>query len=104
MLDSAGEKWHGYGMRIGVKKKGCSGLTYQMKIDKIQEKDEVLDFRGKLVNLDFKILVDAKDSFYLFGTKIDFIFDEISSKFVFGNPNATNVCGCGESFEITQKP
>lgn len=47
---------------------------------------------------DLKLYVDHKSVFHVFGTTIDYVSDEISSKFVFKNPNAKQSCGCGESF------
>ena len=42
--------------------------------------------------------MDHKSVFHVFGTTIDYVRDELSSKFVFKNPNAKKACGCGESF------
>ena len=48
-----------------------------------------------------KVLIDPKSSIYLKGITIDFS-DGLNGKgFVFKNPNATNTCGCGESFSIS---
>ncbi len=84
-----------YGLRIGVKGGGCSGLTYDMGFDgEHKDGDTVLSFD------DLKLYVDGKSLFYLSGTQLDFS-DGLNGKgFVFNNPNATKTCGCGESFGV----
>lgn len=84
-----------YGLRVGVKGGGCSGLTYQLSFDaKQNENDTVIEKDG------LKLFVDAKSLFYLSGTVLDFS-DGLNGKgFIFNNPNAVRTCGCGESFGV----
>ncbi|MCL4547228.1 MAG: iron-sulfur cluster insertion protein ErpA [Bacteroidetes bacterium] len=84
-----------YGLRVGVKGGGCSGLTYQLGFDGEQkEGDMVIEKDG------IKLFVDGKSLFYLSGTILDFS-DGLNGKgFVFNNPNAKKTCGCGESFGV----
>lgn len=84
-----------YGLRIGVKGGGCSGLTYQLGFDaEARENDTVIE------KDDVKLYVDGKSLFYLSGTVLDFS-DGLNGKgFVFNNPNAVKTCGCGESFGV----
>jgi iron-sulfur cluster assembly protein len=87
-------KGENFGLRLSVVGGGCSGLTYKMDFDEQKEKDNVLDFNG------VKVLVDLKSSIYLKGITLDYK-DGLNGKgFVFVNPNATNTCGCGESFSV----
>jgi len=82
------------GLRLGVTGGGCSGLSYKIEFSEPREKDNVMDFG------DIKILIDPKSSIYLKGVELDFK-DGLNGKgFVFSNPNATNTCGCGESFSV----
>jgi iron-sulfur cluster assembly protein len=82
------------GLRLAVSGGGCSGLSYKIEFSEILEKDNVLDLG------DIKILIDPKSSIYLKGVELDFK-DGLNGKgFVFNNPNATNTCGCGESFSV----
>ena len=84
------------GIRVGVSKGGCSGLTY--KIDYAKEVvagDEVIE-----LNEQAKILVESNAILYLLGTTMDYIEETLSSRFVFQNPNEKNTCGCGESFNV----
>lgn len=84
-----------YGLRVGVKGGGCSGLTYSLGFDaESKEGDTVIEKDG------FKLFVDGKSLFYLAGTELDFS-DGLNGKgFVFNNPNAKKTCGCGESFGV----
>lgn len=84
-----------YGLRVGIKGGGCSGLTYQLGFDGEQsEGDTIIEKEG------VKLLVDGKSLFYLTGTILDFS-DGLNGKgFIFNNPNAKKTCGCGESFGV----
>tara|TARA_B100001027_G_C16115984_1_gene262693 strand:+ start:274 stop:597 length:324 start_codon:yes stop_codon:yes gene_type:complete len=93
LLQNRGKK--SKGIRIGIKTKGCSGLTYSLEfVDDIQKADEKLSFDN------FNLFIDPKATFFLIGTKIDFVEDELQSGFQFLNPNEKGRCGCGESFHI----
>ncbi len=84
-----------YGLRVGVKGGGCSGLTYSLGFDaEAREGDTTIESSG------VKLFVDGKSLFYLSGTQLDFT-DGLNGKgFVFNNPNAVKTCGCGESFGV----
>lgn len=82
------------GLRLGVVGGGCSGLSYKIDFGEKKEKDNVQDYG------DFKVYIDLKSSIYLKDVILDFK-DGLNGKgFVFSNPNATNTCGCGESFSV----
>lgn len=84
----------GKGLRLGVVGGGCSGLSYKIEFSEIKEKDNIQDYG------DFKVCIDPKSSIYLKGVELDFK-DGLNGKgFAFSNPNATNTCGCGESFSV----
>jgi iron-sulfur cluster assembly protein len=83
------------GIRIGVRTKGCSGLSYTLEFaDKQEPMDEVIDAEG------IKLLVDPKASLFLIGTEMDYEEEKLKSGFVFRNPNEKGRCGCGESFHV----
>ena len=84
-----------YGLRVGVKGGGCSGLSYSLGFDNdMKEGDTVIDVES------IKLFIDGKSLFYLSGTELDFS-DGLNGKgFVFNNPNAVKTCGCGESFGV----
>ncbi len=82
-------------VRVGVKSGGCSGLSYDLKFDSIQnEEDKMFE------NNDIKIIIDKKSFLYLVGTTLDFSGGLNGTGFVFKNPNANRTCGCGESFSL----
>ena len=82
------------GLRLAVIGGGCSGLQYKIEISDKKEKDNI-------VNLgDINVFIDPKSTIYLKDVVLDFQ-DGLNGKgFVFTNPNATNTCGCGESFSV----
>jgi len=83
------------GIRIGVRSKGCSGMSYTLEFaDKQEPMDEVVEAHG------VKLLIDAKASLFLIGTEMDYEEEKLKSGFVFKNPNEKGRCGCGESFHV----
>ena len=83
------------GVRVGVKSGGCAGMSYVMEYAKeVKPNEEVIEDKG------VKVLIDPKAIMYLLGTEMDYKKEELSSTFVFKNPNETERCGCGESFKI----
>ena len=83
------------GVRVSVKTGGCAGMSYVMEYTKeANPNDEVIEDKG------VKVFVDSAAVMYLLGTVMDYKQEEMSSTFVFNNPNETERCGCGESFKI----
>ena len=83
------------GVRVSVKTGGCAGMSYVMEYTKdVNPSDEVIEEKG------VKVFVDSAAIMYLLGTEMDYKKEELSSTFVFNNPNETERCGCGESFKI----
>ena len=90
------EKGDTVGLRIGIKKGGCAGMSYTVEYaDEVKKSDEIVEDKG------VKVLVDPKAVLFLLGTEMDFKVDKMSATFVFNNPNQTSACGCGESVAIT---
>ncbi|WP_022978101.1 HesB/IscA family protein [Nevskia ramosa] len=86
----------GYGLRIGVKKSGCSGYAYVLDYaDAPGEADEVFDAYGA------KVVVAKEHLSFLNGLTLDFQRDGLNEAFKFKNPNVTGECGCGESFAVS---
>lgn len=89
------KRGHGVGLRIGVKRTGCSGWTYQLDYaDEIDADDVVFD------DGDVKVVVDSKSLPLIDGTEVDFVKEGLNESFKFRNPNVKGECGCGESFSI----
>ncbi len=92
-LYAAGEQ--GRLLRVGVKTKGCSGLSYGLSwVDAPAPTDETVKDKGMTV------LVDRKASLFLIGTVMDYEVKALSAGFTFTNPNEKGRCGCGESFHV----
>ena len=90
------EKENGMALRLGVRKTGCSGWAYEVSIaSELMNEDEVFEDKG------VKIVVDRESLPFLQGSKIDFTVSGLNRTFKFENPNATDECGCGESFTIS---
>jgi iron-sulfur cluster assembly protein len=82
------------GIRLSVKKTGCSGYSYVVDyVDAIKEQDIEIP----LVE-DYKAYIDKASYPLLKGMHVDYVKQGLNSKFVFNNPNQTGQCGCGESF------
>ena len=83
------------GVRVSVKAGGCAGMSYVMEYTKeVNSNDELIEDKG------VKVFIDSSAVMYLLGTEMDYKKEELSSSFVFNNPNETERCGCGESFKV----
>lgn len=88
------EGHEGKGLRLGVSGGGCSGLVYKVEFDAESDGDLVVPFDG------FNVLLDRKSTIYLRGITLDYQKGLSGRGFQFQNPNASNTCGCGESFSV----
>jgi len=80
-------------LRIAIAAGGCSGYSYKLDFDKVEDMDNVFECHG------VKFVVDQKSELLLDGTTIDYI-DELDKRgFKIENPNAVKSCGCGSSFQ-----
>jgi iron-sulfur cluster assembly protein len=83
------------GIRIGVRTKGCSGLSYTLEfVDDPLSGDEIVR------DQELTIYIDPKAIMFVVGTQMDYVEEELQSGFVFRNPNEKGRCGCGESFHV----
>ena len=89
------DKDGGLGLRLGVKKMGCSGWAYTVNLAEDIRKDDVV-----FENEGVKVVVSQDNLDFINGSEIDFVSEGLGMTFKFNNPNATEECGCGESFTI----
>lgn len=82
----------GIGLRIGVKKVGCSGFAYTYDYaDEVKPGDERFDAHGTTV------VVDRSNLAFMQGSTVDFVKEGLKQAFKIENPNVEATCGCGES-------
>ena len=94
--DALIQRGKGNGVKLGIKKAGCSGYEYTFEyVDNIDE-----TFINVNTNSDLNIYVDSDSMPFLKGSLIDYIDDGLNKGIKFINPNAKAVCGCGESFTL----
>ena len=85
----------GIGLRLGIKKTGCSGFAYVVNYaDAVEPDDVVFEDAG------ISVIVDPDALEFIDGTVVDFVKEGLNEAFKFRNPKATGECGCGESFSI----
>ena len=82
-----------YGIRIGIRTRGCNGLSYTLNYADSKNK-----FEDEVQDKGVTVLIEPKAVMHIVGSTMDFVEDELTSEFVFHNPNAKEYCGCGESF------
>jgi len=89
------ERGKGLGLRLGVRKTGCSGFAYVVNYaDEVSPKDQVFEDRG------VRVFVDPESLPLVDGTTVDFVKQGLNEAFRFRNPNVKGECGCGESFTV----
>lgn len=85
----------GLGLRVGVKKVGCSGFAYTYDYaDEVKAEDCTFEAHGT------KLVVDRSSLAFLEGSTLDFVREGLKQTFKFDNPNVDATCGCGESFSV----
>jgi iron-sulfur cluster assembly protein len=90
------QRGSGLGLRLGTKQYGCTGFAYLVDYaDEINEDDVTFETQG------IRVIVSSDELQKLDGMTIDFQNNNMLNKgFDFINPNAKDMCGCGESFSV----
>jgi len=97
ILTQLAQRGKGLGLRVGVKKVGCSGFAYTYDFaDELRAGDSSFEAH------DATVVVAADSLPYLDGARLDFVKDGLKQMFTLENPNVDNTCGCGESFSLKE--
>lgn len=85
----------GLGLKLGVRKSGCSGFAYALDYaDEVKPGETVFESEG------VKVVVPAEALDFVDGTTVDYVSEGLNQMFRFENPNIKDECGCGESFTV----
>ncbi|QQD17127.1 iron-sulfur cluster assembly accessory protein [Spongiibacter nanhainus] len=83
-------------VRLSVKSSGCTGYKYVIDIvEQGQEGDVALKLDNGLT-----LLVASDAMGMVRGTEIDYTREGLNQMLKFNNPNVSDECGCGESFNV----
>lgn len=92
------KRGRGIGLRVGVKKVGCSGFAYTYDYaDEVRPDDQLFEA------FETKVVVDGKSLEFLNGSTLNFVKEGLKRVFKVENPNVDATCGCGESFSVKEK-
>ena len=81
-------------LRVFVVGGGCSGYQYGMALAMDSEDgDAVIEKNG------VRFLIDQESAPLIAGSRVDYIDDVMKQGFSISNPNATQSCACGTSFD-----
>lgn len=83
-------------LRVSVVGGGCAGFEYNLYFDENPPTNLDKTFKSH----DVLIVVDQMSLMYLFGTEIDYVETLQATGFKFNNPNVSQSCGCGSSFNV----
>ncbi len=81
------------GLRLAVRRGGCAGWQYEMKVGEPEPGDVVVESGGA------RVIIAADSAERLRGCEIDYSDDLTDAGFKIHNPHAARSCGCGTSFE-----
>jgi iron-sulfur cluster assembly accessory protein len=97
-LEGDGKSHLEYGLRIGVKKDGCSGLSYDMNLSDIKSSKDNAD---KIFTKDNAfVMIEKASYFHVYGSELDYSEALTGSGFTLINPNVKKSCACGSSFAV----
>jgi len=81
-------------VRLGTRPGGCAGTKYRIDVEaEMKDGDTAFDHN------DLRVVCSAADLPALQGMVVDFSTALMGGGFLYENPNAGSVCGCGDSFQ-----
>jgi iron-sulfur cluster assembly protein len=86
------------GVKVNVRTRGCSGLSYA--IEYAVQDQNITKYDDLVIKDDIKIFIDPKISMFLIGSQMVYVEEDLRAGFDFVNPNEKGRCGCGESFNV----
>jgi iron-sulfur cluster assembly accessory protein len=86
------------GLRLAVRRGGCAGWQYEMKVADPEPGDVIVESGAA------RLIVAGDSTAQLRGCEIDYSDDLTDAGFKVHNPNAARSCGCGTSFETADQP
>jgi iron-sulfur cluster assembly protein len=93
--DYLARRGSGLGIRLGVKRTGCSGWAYVVDYADDSHEDDVV-----FEDHEVQVFVAPEHLRLIDGTEVDFVKQGLNEAFRFRNPNVKGECGCGESFNV----
>lgn len=90
------------GIRVGVRRRGCNGLTFTMNYVKDNTESKILVAKDIIIKATNGVLIhiDPSALFSIVGTIMNWKDDGLTQEFTFLNPKSKGSCGCGESFNV----
>jgi iron-sulfur cluster insertion protein len=87
---------HGDCLRIRIKSGGCAGLRTLFTFEKAAQEDDIV-----ISSAGASVVVDPLSFSFIKGATLDYKEEMMVSQFVLTHPDASNKCGCGESFSLS---
>lgn len=83
-------------LRLGIATGGCKDMYYTIDFtNAVASEDIAYETNG------ISVVIDRQHLTYLDRLKLDYSEDLMGGGFRFQNPQAASVCGCGNSFSVT---
>lgn len=100
MTDSAAKRimqlsLDGKVIQLNVKASGCTGYTYVLDQHEAPTADALC-----FEHLGAQLYVPLSAMPFLDGTEVDYVRQGLNQIFIYHNPKAKALCGCGESFGV----
>lgn len=82
------------GLRVSIQRGGCAGLTYRFDLQDSPQSEDIVVGTDQV-----QLFVDSESTQHITGAQLDVDHTAHGTGFCIENPNATQECGCGISFQ-----